>query len=220
MLFHLDGLERIRLITLHPSYATAALGEAIADCDKVDRFLPMPAQSGSDAMLRAMKRGYTADLYRRRVDTLRAAVPDLELGSDWIAGFPGETDADHDASEALMGEIGFAVNYVFKYDPRPTTHAAENLVDDVPDEVKKTRNHRLLERGEQIGLKRNGAHVGQVRRAFVESVSEREEGSVVGRTVHGALVVVRGGPELVGTSVDVRITGASAYALSGALAKD
>jgi tRNA-2-methylthio-N6-dimethylallyladenosine synthase len=210
-------LERIRLITLHPSYVTEALAEAIRDCDKVDRFLPLPAQSGSDAVLRAMKRGYTTDLYRRRTDILRAAVPDIELGSDWIVGFPGESDADFDASERFLAEQGFAVNYVFKYDPRPTTHAAEKLTDDVPEDVKKARNQRLLAKSEAIGLVRHGAHVGQSRRAFVESTSDRTEGVLVGRTTHNLLVSFPGDPSLVGRSVDVRIEGATGFGLTGSL---
>jgi len=208
-------LDRIRLITLHPSYVTSALCEAMRDCDKVDRFLPLPAQSGSDAVLRAMKRGYTTDLYRRRTDMLRAAVPDIELGSDWIVGFPGESDADFDASERFLAEQGFAVNYVFKYDPRPTTHAAEKLADDVPEDVKKARNQRLLAKSEEIGLARHGAHVGSVRRTFVESTSDRTEGVLVGRTTHNLLVSFPGDAVLVGRTVDVRIEGASAFGLSG-----
>jgi tRNA-2-methylthio-N6-dimethylallyladenosine synthase len=216
----LDGLERIRLITLHPSYVTPALAEAIRDCPKVDRFLPIPAQSGSDSILRAMKRGYTTDLYRRRMDVLRAAVPDIELGSDWIVGFPGETDGDFAESERFLEEQGFAVNYIFKYDPRPTTHAAEALVDDVPEAQKKERNQRLLALGEKTGLKRHGAHVGSVRRAFVESSSDRNPGHLVARTTHNLMLSFPGDAALVGTNVDVKIEGATAFSLSGSLLRD
>jgi tRNA-2-methylthio-N6-dimethylallyladenosine synthase len=114
-----DGLERIRMVTLHPSYVTPAFARAIADCDKVERFLPLPVQSGSDSVLKRMKRGYNLDLYRKRVAILRAAVPDIELGTDWIVGFSGESEPDFEASLALFEEIGFAQSYVFKYDPRP-----------------------------------------------------------------------------------------------------
>ena len=96
------GLERIRLVTLHPAYVTPALARAIAECPKVDRFLPLPAQSGSDAVLRRMRRGYTTDLYRSRIETLRAEVPDIELGSDWIVGFPGETEEDFERTLAFL----------------------------------------------------------------------------------------------------------------------
>ncbi len=210
----IDGLARIRLITLHPSYVTRALAEAIRDCDKVDRYLPLPAQSGSDRILRAMKRGYTLDLYRRRAEMLREIVPDIELASDWIVGFPGETDDDYCASEDFLAEQGFVTNYIFKYDPRPTTVAAEALVDDVPEDVKKDRNQRLLAKGEQIGLARMSAHVGATRDVFVESMSDRYEGTVVGRTTHGLLVSLPGSADLCGTMVAVGVRGASAFSLS------
>lgn len=214
------GLARIRLITLHPAYVTEALGDALRDCPKAERFLPIPAQSGSDAILRAMKRGYTTDLYRRRMDGLRARVPDIELGSDWIAGFCGETDADHTASEQFMSEQGFVTNYVFKYDPRPGTHAADALADDVPEAVKKERNQRLLARGEELGLRRMSAHVGAVRDVFVEAPSERAPGRWVGRTEHGLMVHFGAAGELAGSTVRVRIESAAAYGLAGELADE
>jgi len=214
-LHEIDGLERIRLITLHPSYVTQALAEAIRDCPKVDRFLPIPAQSGSDTILRAMKRGYTTDLYRRRADILRAAVPDIELGSDWIVGFPGETDEDFAASERFLEEQAFVVNYIFKYDPRPTTHAAEALVDDVPDATKKVRNQRMLALGEKLGLKRHGAHIGSIRRAFVEAQSDRNPGHLVARTTHNLMLTFPGEASRVGSSVDVKIESATPFSLSG-----
>jgi tRNA-2-methylthio-N6-dimethylallyladenosine synthase len=213
----IGGLARIRMITAHPSYVTEALAEAIRDCDKVERFLPLPAQSGSDAQLRAMKRGYTVDLYRRRMDMLRARVPDIELGSDWIAGFPGETDADFDASEAFLAEQAFAVNYVFKYSPRPGTSAADRLSDDVPEDVKRVRNQRLLRASERAGLQRLSSHVGAVRRVLVDGVSDRTEGVVLGRTEHGLAVSFRGASTLLGAEVDVRIESATAYVLAGSL---
>ena len=212
------GLERIRLITLHPAYVTEALGDALRDCSKAERFLPVPAQSGSDAILRAMKRGYTTDLYRRRMELLRARVPDIELGSDWIAGFCGETDEDQAASESFLAEQGFVTNYVFKYDPRPGTRAADGLVDDVPEAVKKERNQRLLARGEEIGLRRMSAHVGAVREVFVEAPSDRAPGRLVGRTQHGLMVHFGGAAELAGRVVRVRIESAAAYGLAGELA--
>jgi tRNA-2-methylthio-N6-dimethylallyladenosine synthase len=213
----IEGLERIRLITLHPSYITENFARAIAECDKVERFLPLPAQSGSDEILRAMKRGYTTDLYRKRVEILRTHVPDIELGSDWIVGFPGESDADHEKSEAFLREMGFLVNYIFKYDPRPGTKAHDGLEDSIPDEVKKERNQRMLKLGEELGLLRHGAHVGQTRRVLVEGV--RDDGRLSGRTVHGMVASFEGPAELVGTQVDVCIEGASGYGMSGVLAK-
>lgn len=140
----IDGLERIRLITLHPSYVTPDLVAALARSSKFLRLLPVPMQSGSDAVLRMMKRGYNAEMYRRRVGMLREAMPDLELVSDWIVGFPGETEEDFVASEGAMEEHGFLQSFVFQYSPRPATSAFDRLADDVPAAAKKERNHRLL----------------------------------------------------------------------------
>ncbi len=211
-----DGLERIRLVTLHPAYVTQALAEAIRDCDKVDRFLPLPVQSGSDGVLRRMKRGYTTDLYRRRVDLLRREVPDIELGSDWIVGFPGETDEDFALSLDLLQEIGFVQNYVFKYDPRPGT-AAHGLEDDVPVAAKKERNQALLAKAEQVALGRMEAWIGREAQAFLESPSPRQAGSLRGHTIHNLPVSLVGGEGLLGSSVRARIQDASAFGLSGVL---
>jgi tRNA-2-methylthio-N6-dimethylallyladenosine synthase len=211
-------LVRIRCVTLHPSYVTPALAQAIAECDKVDRFLPIPAQSGSDRILRAMKRGYTADLYRRRMDVLRERVPDIELASDWIVGFSGESEDDFRASEALLEEQGFAVNYVFKYDPRPGTAACESLADDVPAEVKRERNQRLLDLSEKVATAHFARHVGELRTAFVESASERNAGMLLARSVHQLPVTFAGPVELVGQVVTLRIDGAGPYGLSASLA--
>jgi tRNA-2-methylthio-N6-dimethylallyladenosine synthase len=208
-------LARIRLITLHPSYVTEALARAIAECDKVDRFLPLPAQSGSDAILRAMKRGYTVDLYRKRVDMLRARVPDIELGSDWIVGFPGESDADFEESVELLAEQGFSTNYVFKYDPRPGTSAFAGQADDVSEDVKRARNQRLLAKSEEVGLRALSKHVGSVRAAFVESISTRDAEVLTARTIHNLPVHFRGSSDLLGRTVSLRIDQASAFGLSG-----
>jgi len=214
----LDGLERIRLITLHPAYLTRALAEALRDCDKVDRFLPLPAQSGSDPVLKAMKRGYTLDLYRKRIELLRSIVPDVELGSDWIVGFPGESEEDFAGSEAFLEEVGFAASYVFKYDPRPTTKSAEALPDDVSEATKKERNARLLEVSSRVALRRHSAHVGRVVETFLEEPCERHPGTLRGRTVHGLALRVQAPEELLGKLVPVEVREATAYGLSGRLA--
>lgn len=211
----LEGLARIRLVTLHPAYATEALAEAIRDCDKVERFLPLPAQSGSDDVLRRMKRGYTTDLYRRRLDVLRNHVPDIELASDWIVGFPGETEADFEASVELLGEVGFVTNYIFKYDPRPGTAADERMTDDVPVEVKKARNARLLARSEEVALARLSGYVGSTRVVLAEDLSTRREGLVLGRDRFGLPVSFPGGEEDLGREVSVVVQSASAFGLAG-----
>jgi tRNA-2-methylthio-N6-dimethylallyladenosine synthase len=214
----LDGLRRIRLITAHAAYVTEALARAIAECDKCERFLPLPAQHGSDRILRAMKRGYTAELYRARAALLREHVPDIELGSDWIVGFPGETDGEYRLCEQVLEEQAFAVNYVFKYDPRPQTRAAETLADDVAREVKQERNQRLLQAAERVQARRLQRTLGARERVFVEEESARHPGTLRGRTRHGLPCSLRGPASLLGTEVAVRIEEASAFGLAGALA--
>jgi len=213
------GLERLRFITLHPAYVNDALGQAMAASSKAESFLPLPAQSGSDDVLRRMKRGYTTDLYRRRVDILRNHVPDMELGSDWIVGFPGESDTDFEASEAFLGAVGFQVNYVFKYDPRPGTAAAQG-VDDVPMAVKKERNQRLLLACERSQLARHERHVGCEVEVFVEGSNPRWPGWVQGRTRHGIPCSFPASADLIGTSQRVVVGEASPFALTGRLATD
>ena len=210
----IEGLARIRLVTLHPSYVTRELAVALRECTKCERFLPLPAQHGDDAMLRAMKRGYTPDIYRRRAALLREELPDIELGSDWIVGFPGETDASYATCETFLAEQGFAVNYVFQYSSRPGTRAAERE-DDVPAEAKSERNQRLLRCAERIQAERFAAHVGAERRVFVERADEREPGRLRGRSEHGLPVAFEGEPSLVGGEVVVAIEEASAYGLAG-----
>lgn len=216
----IDGLERIRMITLHPSYVTPAFAEAIRDCDKVDRFLPLPAQAGSDALLKRMKRGYTLDLYRRRADLLREAVPEIELGSDWIVGFCGESDEDFAGSVAFLEEQEFAVNYIFKYDPRPDTSAEERLADDVPEAVKKERNRVLLETAERVQRRRFERYRGRAVRALVESVSERDTRVLLGRTTTGLPVSFDGPEALVGRTVDLEVLETTGYGMAARLVED
>lgn len=214
----IEGLERIRLITLHPSYVTPSFAQSIADNDKVDRFVPLPAQAGSDDVLRRMKRGYTTDLYRKRAAILRAAVPDIELGSDWIVGFPGETDEDFAGSLAFLAEIGFSQNYIFKYDPRPGT-VADAGPDDVPTATKKARNQLLLAAASDSGLRRHERYLGKRVRVFVEKRSERDPELLVGRSEHYMPVSFEGPESLVATTVEVEVQQASPFHLYGVMAQ-
>jgi len=214
----IEGLVRMRLITLHPSYATRALAEALRDCDKVDRFLPLPAQAGSDDVLRRMKRGYTLDIYRRRADLLREIVPDIELGSDWIVGFCGETESDFRGSMDFLEEQQFLVNYIFKYDPRPSTRAHERMLDDVPEALKKERNQMLLEVAERVQRRRFDRRRGSRLDVFVESVSKRDESLLVGRTTLGQPLSFQGQASLVGTMAQVVVDENTAYGMAGHLA--
>ncbi len=180
-----EGLARIRLITLHPSYVTANLAAALARSPQFLRLLPLPMQSGSDRILRAMKRGYNAEMYRRRVALLRESMPDLELISDWIVGFPGETDEDFAATEAALREHGFLQSFVFQYSPRPGTAAFTALADDVPAAIKAQRNHRLLALQHEVARTRTPRSVGSISRMLLEQPSETQPGRWFGRIQNG-----------------------------------
>ncbi|RMH01325.1 MAG: tRNA (N6-isopentenyl adenosine(37)-C2)-methylthiotransferase MiaB [Planctomycetota bacterium] len=206
-LAEIEGLARVRLITLHPAYCDEELADAMARSPQFLRLLPIPLQSGSDRILRAMRRGYTLDLYRRRIDLLRDRMPDLELVSDWIVGFPGETERDFAASEAAMREFGFLQSYVFQYSPRPGTAAAA-LADDVPTPVKAERNRRLLDLQHELARERTAAMVGREAEVLIEAPSERQPGRWVGRTGNGHRALLPVGPGLgPGSLVPVRLEG-------------
>lgn len=184
-----EGLARIRMVTLHPSYIDRELAEAMARSSKFMRFLPVPVQSGSDSVLRRMKRGYNMKLYRQRIGLLREVMPDLELISDWIVGFPGETDEEFEASERAMEEIAFLQSYVFQYSPRPGTVAHE-IQDDIPKQQKARRNHRLLDLQRKIAKQRTPTHVGQQDQVLLERESEKNPGQWFGRTRRGHYALV------------------------------
>lgn len=214
-----EGLERVRLITLHPSYVTKELAGAIRDCSNVDKFLPLPAQSGSDDVLRRMKRGYTTDLYRKRIELLREAVPGIELGTDWIVGFPGESDADFDLTESFLAEIGYVQNYVFKYDPRPETRSFL-MEDDIETKTKKVRNNRLLRTAERVALARHERYIGQEIEVFVESISPKFPDTCRGLSRNGIPVSMKGDESLIGTNVKVLVGEASPFGLAGSRLED
>jgi len=146
-------------------------------------------QSGSDSVLRRMKRGYNMKLYRQRIGLLREVMPDLELISDWIVGFPGETDEEFEASERAMEEIAFLQSYVFQYSPRPGTVAHE-IQDDIPKQQKARRNHRLLDLQRKIAKQRTPTHVGQQDQVLLERESEKNPGQWFGRTRRGHYALV------------------------------
>ncbi|MCA8954694.1 MAG: tRNA (N6-isopentenyl adenosine(37)-C2)-methylthiotransferase MiaB, partial [Planctomycetes bacterium] len=214
-LHEIDGLRRLAFITSHPNFLSAELIDALAELPKIARYLHLPAQSGSDAVLKTMRRGYTVARYLRRWEDLMARCPDVELHSDWIVGYPGETESDVDGTVALMERVRFAQSYVFKYSPRPGTVAA-GLCDDVPDAVKAERNQRLLAVQERLTAERNLALVGSVQEVLVEGPSPRDPERLTGRTAHHRIVHFPAvGRDLVGQYVPVRIDAAAAHSLLG-----
>lgn len=214
-LHEIPSLRRLAFITSHPNFLSAELIAAMSELPKLARYLHLPVQSGSNAVLKNMRRGYTVERYLSRVDQLLAAAPDYVLHSDFIVGYPGETDADFAATVALVQRVQFAQSYVFKYSPRPGTVAAE-LVDDVPTEVKEARNQALLAAQEDITARQHAALVGSTQEVLVEGVSARDDSRLSGRTVHHRIVHFDGGGEdLVGRYVPVRIVQALGHSLLG-----
>jgi tRNA-2-methylthio-N6-dimethylallyladenosine synthase len=212
----IDGIRRIRFITSHPSFVRPSLIEAMRDLPKVCKYLHIPVQSGSNRMLKAMRRGYTVERYQEICETLRAEVPGIEIASDFIVGFPGETAEDFDATVALMERIRFQNSFVFKYSPRPGTDAAA-LPDDVPEEEKKRRNEALLALQERQSLEHNQKLVGRKVEVLGEGISKRVATRQTGRTDTNQIVNFDAGRDLTGQFATVELTGASPTSFIGAL---
>lgn len=184
----IDGLERIRFTSAHPKGCTDELLAAYRDCPKVCRHLHLPVQSGSDRILKEMGRRYTRAEYLDAVRKLRAFDPEFAVTTDVIVGYPGETEADFEATRSLMEEAGFDNAFVFKYSPRPGTRSAA-LPDDVPTAEKERRDQVLLADQEVRGQRRNDALVGTVREVMVEGPSKRNRARLSGRDSGNRIVV-------------------------------
>lgn len=209
----LPGLDRIRLVTNHVAYLDDSLIAALAETPAAMPFLPIPAQSGSDSVLRAMRRGYTTDLYRKRVDKLRKRIPNIELSSDWIVGFPGETDEDFQKSCDFLREMGFAQNFIFRYSPRPATASFDRA--ELPEAVVAARNTELLNVAQEVQADRWRRLVQTNRPVLVEFA--RGDGSLSGRTPEYLEVHFQGDPSLVGEIINVRIDHVTAHSARGFL---
>ncbi len=208
------GIERIRYTTSHPKEFTQRLIDAYTRIDKLAPHVHLPVQSGSDRVLAAMKRGYTALEYKSIARKLRAARPGISLSSDFIVGFPGETEEDFEATLKLVDEVGFDGSFSFVYSRRPGTPAAD-LPDDTPRQLKLARLARLQERTDAHARRIAERMVGTRERILVEGVSRRDAGELSGRTGNNRVVNFGGSPELVGRFVDVTITAALAHSLRG-----
>lgn len=214
-LHKLDGLKRIRFITSHPEECQEDLWRAMHDLgDKVMPFIHMPAQSGSDRILRRMARGYTRQRYLEVAASARRHCPEIEIASDWIVGFCGETEAEFEASLSLLEEVRCQSCYIFKYSPREGTPAL-NLDDDVPEEAKRERNQRMLEAQERISREKNQARVGGIEEVLADGPSKTDASRMTGRSRQHKLVHFPGGADLSGRIVQVKITGASGLCLQG-----
>ena len=214
-----DGIERLRFTTSHPAEFSDSLVEVYAAVPELVSHLHLPVQSGSDRILRLMKRPYTVADYRERIARLRAVRPDLSLSSDFIVGFPGETDDDFEQTMALIEETGFDTSFSFVYSPRPGTPAAE-LPDDVPMATKKARLARLQAHIDDSAAAIGRAMVGTVQRVLVTGGSRKAGGDptqLAGRTGNNRVVNFHAEPSLAGRFAEVRITEALPNSLRGEL---
>ena len=209
----IEAVQRLRYTTSHPGDLDDELIEAHRDTPKLMPFLHLPVQSGSDRILQAMNRRHTAEAYLRLVERLRAARPDLALSSDFIVGFPGETEADFETTLSLVDQVGFAQAYSFKYSPRPGTPAAL-MADQVPEEIKVERLGRLHERLEHQRLAFNRMTVGRTFDVLVERPG-RKPGQLIGRTPYLQAIHFDGPTRLIGTVVPVEVLAAHGISLAG-----
>ncbi len=211
---HIDGVERIRFTTSHPVEFSDSLVEAFADVPKLANYLHLPVQSGSDRILALMKRGHTRLEYKQKIRRLREARPDIALSSDFIVGFPGETEHDFQQTLDLVKELAFDQSFSFIYSARPGTPAA-GFPDTVTLDEKKARLKRLQD---QLNLQARSfaeSMVGSIQRVVVEGHSRKDNTELAGRTENNRVVNFPGPEELVGRMVDVRITAALANSLRG-----
>jgi tRNA-2-methylthio-N6-dimethylallyladenosine synthase len=225
----IDGIRRLKFVTNYPRGMTDELLQAVRDLKKVSPYLHIPAQSGSNRMLKLMKRGYTVEQYREMLDRIRQSVPGAAVTSDLIVGFCGETEEDYGQTVDLVREGRFKNSFIFKYSSRPGTKAADLYPDDVPDETKRRRNNELLEIQNAISWEENGPFVGRTVEILVEGPSKAAakraaEGSALaqltGRTECDRIVVFDGPRELVGKIIPIKIEEVNSFTLFGEIEPD
>ncbi|PIT13319.1 tRNA (N6-isopentenyl adenosine(37)-C2)-methylthiotransferase MiaB [Snodgrassella alvi] len=210
----IPGIERIRFTTSHPREFSDAIIECYRDLPKLVSHLHLPVQSGSDRVLTAMKRGYTALEYKHIIRKLRAIRPDLCLSSDFIVGFPGETEREFEQTLKLVQDLAFDLSFVFIYSPRPGTPAA-NLPDDTPHAEKVRRLGALNMVIEAETARINQSMLGSVQRCLVEGVSKKDPDQLQARTANNRVVNFTGHPRLINQMVELEITEAHTFSLRG-----
>ena len=210
----LPGIERIRYTTSHPKEFTTRLIEAYISLPKLVNHLHLPVQSGSDRVLAAMKRGYSVLEYKSIIRRLRSVRPEISLSSDFIIGFPGESEADFDATMNLVEEMNFDESFSFIYSPRPGTPAAD-LPDDTPQALKLERLHYLQAKIKQQAQAISQEMVGTTQRVLMEGVSKKNTDEFCGRTDNNRVVNFSGDPALIGCFINVKITEARPHSMRG-----
>jgi tRNA-2-methylthio-N6-dimethylallyladenosine synthase len=210
----IDGLQRLRFTSPHPIGFRDDLIRAFAELPRLMPHVHLPVQSGSDRILKAMHRTYTAEKYLRLVERLRSARPDIALTTDIIVGFPGETDADYADTRDLVRMVGFDNAFVFRYSPRRDTPAA-TISPQVPEEVREARNHDLLREVDAIAVEKNQQLVGRSVEVLCEGESKTNSQRLMGRTPHNKIVVFEGDARHCGKLVPVQIERSSGFTLYG-----
>lgn len=212
----IPNIERIRFTTSHPNDMSDALIDCFKRIPKLVSHLHLPVQAGSDKVLMAMKRNHTVLQYKSTIKKLRAARPDICISSDFIVGFPGETDADFEGTMKLLADVGYDFCYSFLYSPRPGTPASY-LQDDTPVEVKQARLAKLQAFNELQGKAVSEAMLGSIQRVLVEGTSKKDENELAGKTDNNRTVNFAGSSQLINQFVNVRITQAMPHTLRGEL---
>jgi tRNA-2-methylthio-N6-dimethylallyladenosine synthase len=235
-LHEVEGIERIKFVTKYPKDMTNDLQAAVRDLPKVSKYLHVPVQSGSNAVLQRMKRGYTVEEYREMLARTREWIPGVAVTSDFIVGFCGETEDEFQLTMDLVRESRFKNSFIFKYSERPGTKGAELFADDVPDEVKRRRNNELLALQNKISETDNQAFLGQEVTVLVEGPSKQADKQALannnpsphlpapshplqltGRTTCDRIVVFTGNRRQIGHSLPIVIYDANAHTLFGAV---
>ena len=221
-----EGVKRIKFVTNYPKDMTYELLQAVRDLPKVSPYLHVPAQSGSNAVLERMKRGYTVEDYRDMMNRIRETVPGYAVSSDFIVGFCGETDSDFQKTVQLVEECRFKNSFIFKYSERPGTKGAENLPDDIPVDVKKRRNNELLAVQNAISEEDNQAFLGRNVEVLVEGPSKAakdQTGNIIqmtGRTHCDRIVVFEGNRRQAGQIMPITVYDVNAHTLFGEVVTD
>lgn len=215
MVAQVSPLLRVRFATSHPKDISDSLLEVMARYDNICKAIHLPAQSGSNEMLKKMNRKYTREWYLERVAAIRRYMPDCAITTDLIAGFCGETLEDHQQTLTLMQEVGYASAFMFKYSERPGTFSARHYPDDIADEEKTRRLNEIIALQNSLSVVSNEAEVGLVRQILVEGTSKRSEEQLCGRTSQNKMVVFDRGDHKAGDYVTVKITGCSSATLFG-----
>lgn len=212
----IEGIQRIRFMTSHPKDFSEDLIESYKSLDKLCPHLHLPVQSGSNRILKAMNRKYTREDYLKKIDKIKAMIPNVAITTDIIVGFPGETEEDFQETINLVKEVQYDSAYTFLYSIREGTIAAK-MNDQVPDAIKHKRFQSLVDTLNEIGLEHNQKLVGKVLKVLVEDISKNDESVLSGRAESSKLVHFRGNKELIGKIVDIRIDSVNTFTLKGSL---